>query len=156
MGVGVIESNGNSYRLIYYDVLKLSSKTPLCDRLGKIYKFIKKTISDYDVEAVSIEDVFTSINPRSALKLGQGKGAAVAAAIEAGVKVFEYSPREIKKAISCYGAADKSQVAKMVGILLGVKDITPFDATDALATSICHINTVPIRKNMEGLNDRKT
>lgn len=157
MGVGVVETTGNSYSLIYYDVLKLSSKTPLCERLGAIYKFIKKTIIDHNVEVVSIEDVFTAISPRSALKLGQGKGAAVAAAIEAGVKVFEYSPREIKKAISCYGAADKSQVARMVGMLLGVKDISSFDATDALAASICHINTIPIRKNMEKVcrDDRK-
>lgn len=145
MGVGVIENTNNSYKLIYYDVLKLSSKEALCERLGKIYKFVKKTIIDHKVDAVSIEDVFMAINPRSALKLGQGKGAAIAAAIEAGVKVFEYSPREIKKAISCYGAADKAQVSRMVGMLLGVKDITPYDASDALAASICHINTIPIR-----------
>jgi crossover junction endodeoxyribonuclease RuvC len=66
--------------------------------------------------------------------------------MDSGKEVFEYTPREIKKAISNYGAADKAQVAYMTGILLGVKDIKPYDAADALAISICHLNTVPMRR----------
>ena len=145
MGIGVVETSGNSYKLIHYDVLKLSSSEPLCSRLGKIFTCIKQKISEYKVDAVSIEDVFMSVNARSALKLGQGRGAAIVAAMEMGVQVFEYSPREIKKAISCYGGAGKEQVSQMVGILVGVRDIKPFDATDAIAVSICHLNTVPLR-----------
>ncbi len=145
MGIGVVETSGNSYKLIHYDVLKLSSSEALCSRLGKIFTCVKQKISEYKVDAVSIEDVFMSVNPRSALKLGQGRGAAIAAAVEMGIQVFEYSPREIKKAISCYGGAGKEQVSQMVGILVGVRDIKPFDATDAIAVSICHLNTVPLR-----------
>jgi crossover junction endodeoxyribonuclease RuvC len=143
MGVGVVETAPSSYKLIYYDVLRLSSSESLSIRIGKIFDYIKNVIEEYKVDAVSIEDVFTSINPRSALKLGQGRGAAIAAAKYHGLDVYEYSAREVKKAISSYGAAGKDQVAKMVGLLLGVKDIKPYDATDALAISICHINTVP-------------
>lgn len=145
MGVGIVETSGNSYKLIHYDVLKMSSSEPLCSRLGKIFNCIKQKISEYKVDAVSIEDIFTAVNARSALKLGQGRGAAITAAVEMGVPVFEYAPREIKKAVSCYGAAGKDQIAHMVGVLVGVRDIKSFDATDAIAISICHLNTVPVR-----------
>lgn len=146
MGVSVVESNGNSYKLIHYDVLRMASSENMCLRLGKIFRHVKKNIEEYKVDSVCIEDVFTAVNMRSALKLGQGRGAAIAAAVDSGVEVFEYTPREIKKAISCYGAASKEQVAQMVGILVGVKGIKPFDATDAIAVSICHLNTIPFRK----------
>ncbi|MEI6079733.1 MAG: crossover junction endodeoxyribonuclease RuvC [bacterium] len=145
MGVGIVEMSGNKYKLVHYDVLKLSSSEPLCSRLGKIFTFTKQKISEYKVDVVSIEDIFTAVNPRSALKLGQGRGAAITAAVEMGVEVFEYSPREIKKSVSCYGAAGKEQVSHMVGVLVGVKDIKSFDATDAIAVSICHLNTIPLR-----------
>jgi crossover junction endodeoxyribonuclease RuvC len=145
MGVGIVETSGNKYNLIHYDVLRLSSSEALCLRLGKIFTFVKQKISEYKIEAVSIEDVYTSVNARSALKLGQGRGAAIAAAVEMGIEVFEYSPSQIKKSVSCYGAAGKEQVSNMVGILVGVKNIKPFDATDAIAVSICHLNTVPLR-----------
>lgn len=145
MGVGIVETSGNSYKLIHYDVLKMSSSEPLCSRLGKIFNCIKQKISEYKVDAVSIEDIFTAINARSALTLGQGRGAAITAAVEMGIPVFEYAPREIKKSVSCYGAAGKEQVSQMVGLLVGVRDIKSFDATDAIAVSICHLNTVPLR-----------
>lgn len=146
MGIGVVESNGNSYKLIHYDVLRMSSSENMCSRLGKIFQHVQKSIQEHKAEVVCIEDVFTAVNMRSALKLGQGRGAAIAAAVDMGLEVFEYSPREIKKAVSCYGAASKEQVSQMVGILVGVKDIKPFDATDAIAVSICHLNTMPLRK----------
>jgi len=146
MGIGVVDDSGGRYKLVHYDVLKMSSSENICVRLGKIFKFVKEQIKEHNVDAVAIEDVFMSVNARSALKLGQGRGAAIAAAIDAGKDVFEYTPREIKKAISSFGGADKSQVAYMIGILLGVKDIKSNDATDALAISICHLNTVPMRQ----------
>jgi len=146
MGIGVVDDTGGRYKLVHYDVLKLSSSENICIRLGKIFKFVKEQINEHKVDVVAIEDVFMSVNARSALKLGQGRGAAIAAAMDAGREVFEYTPREIKKAISSYGAADKTQVAFMIGILLGVKDIKSNDATDALAISICHLNTVPMRQ----------
>ncbi|HOW16305.1 MAG TPA: crossover junction endodeoxyribonuclease RuvC [bacterium] len=143
MGVGVVETKGSAYKLVHYDVLKLSSSEAMTLRLGKIFNFVKKTISEYNVDAVSIEDVFVAVNPRSALKLGQGRGAAIAAAVDMGVEVFEYTPREIKQSVSSFGGAGKEQVAQMVGYLVGVKDIRPFDAADAIAISICHINRRP-------------
>jgi len=146
MGLGIVESkNSNCYALIAYDVLKMTSDEPLCDRLGKIFKCVKEYIIKYNVDVVAIEDVFVAQNARSALKLGQGRGAAICAAVELGRPVFEYTPREVKQAVSSFGGADKDQVTRMVEILLGVKNIKPHDAADALAISICHMNTVPLR-----------
>ncbi len=145
MGVGIVETQGSSYKLIHYGVLKFSSSEAMSLRLGKIFNFVQKTIQEFNVDAVSIEDVFFSVNAKSALKLGQGRGVAIAAAVTLGVEVFEYTPREIKKAVSCYGGATKEQVSQMVGFLVGVKDIKPYDAADAIAISICHLNTIPLR-----------
>ena len=114
MGLGVVANDSNKYRLVNYGVLKLSSKEDMCIRLGKIFKCVKNYIKEYNIDVVAIEDVFVSVNPRSALKLGQGRGAAIAAAMDMGVDVFEYTPREIKRAVSTSGAADKEQVTKMV------------------------------------------
>ena len=148
MGIGIVETHGSSYKLIHYGVLKLSSSEPMTERLGKIFTFVQETIREFKVDSVSIEDVFVSVNARSALKLGQGRGAAITAAVNLGLEVFEYTPREIKKAVSCYGGAGKEQVAQMVGFLVGVKDIRPYDAADAVAISICHLNTLPLRNVM--------
>jgi crossover junction endodeoxyribonuclease RuvC len=145
MGLGIVEARTNSYDLVHYGILKLSSKEDIPSRLGSIYRCVKKHIIDFDIDVVAIEDVFVSDNARSALKLGQGRGVAIAAAIETGTEVFEYTPRQIKKAVSNYGAADKNQIRNMVEMLLGVRGIEPLDAADALAVSICHINTIPFR-----------
>jgi crossover junction endodeoxyribonuclease RuvC len=148
MGLGIVESRDGRYNLVHYDVLKMCSKDGVCQRLGEIFAKVKETIAAHNIEAVAIEDVFVSVNPRSALKLGQARGAAIAAAIDAGLEVFEYTPRQVKMSISSFGGADKSQVTRMVEILLGVKGIKPYDAADALAISICHINTIPLRKSL--------
>ena len=84
MGIGVVDDSGGRYKLVHYDVLKMSSSENICVRLGKIFKFVKEQIKEHNVDAVAIEDVFMSVNARSALKLGQGRGAAIAAAIDAG------------------------------------------------------------------------
>lgn len=140
MGLGIVQSSGNQYKLIDYGVLKLSSSDDISFRLGEIFKCVKSYIINYGIDVVAIEDVFVSNNAKSALKLGQARAAAICAACEMSKAVFEYTPKEVKKAISSYGSASKDQVKKMVEIILGVKNIKPFDASDALAISICHLN----------------
>jgi len=141
MGLGVVESIGNSYKLIDYGILKLECSDPIPYRLGEIFKCVKSYIINYKVDVVAVEDVFVSNNAKSALKLGQGRGACIASAVELNKPVFEYTPTQIKKAISSYGSASKEQVKAMVEIVLGVKNIKPLDATDALAVCICHLNS---------------
>jgi crossover junction endodeoxyribonuclease RuvC len=96
---------------------------------------------------VAIENVFYSVNARSALKLGHARGVAMLAAVEAGLPVFEYTPAEIKRAVVGYGRADKPQIQHMIKLLLGLAEVpSPHDAADALAVAICHVHAqVPAR-----------
>jgi crossover junction endodeoxyribonuclease RuvC len=89
------------------------------------------------------------VNVKSALKLGQARGAVLVAAARAGVEIFEYSALEIKSALVGYGRAEKQQVQEMVRVLLGMKDAPePLDASDALAVAICHINIASTRARL--------
>ena len=149
MGLGIIEFSNSTYKVLGYHLLKMSSSEKLSSRIGKIFKTIQLCIKKYQVNVFAIEDIFTSINPRSALKLGQGRGAAIAAAVEQNLPVFDYTAKEIKIAVSGYGGADKQQVAKMVEILLGINNINQKDTTDALAVAICHIQNYKLKSIVE-------
>jgi len=90
---------------------------------------------------MSIEDVFYAKNIQSSLKLGHARGAVLIAAVQCGVRIFEYTPLEIKKSVVGYGRATKEQVNSMVKIILNLKTKPKLDTSDALAAAICHINT---------------
>ncbi len=111
-------------------------------RLGEIHAGVAELIDANGVDELAIEAVFLSRNPQAALKLGQARGVAIAAAVAAGLDVFEYAPRAVKKAVVGTGGADKEQVQHMVRILLSLRSQSlAADAADALAIAICHINT---------------
>jgi crossover junction endodeoxyribonuclease RuvC len=109
------------------------------DRLRAIFAGIEQVIREFEPTHFAIEDVFYNKNPRSALVLGEARGAAILAATLAGVPVYEYSAREVKQSVTGNGAADKSQVSYMLGKILG---LTPppssTDESDALAVAMCH------------------
>ena len=151
LGVGIIEKEGSKLNPIFYDVLKMSSKTSIPDRIGEIFAYITGVLQKYDVRAVAIEDIFTSVNYRSALKLGQARGAAIAAAKNMNIPVYEYTPKNVKQSVCGYGGAAKEQVKQLVEILLGIKINGLYDITDALAIAISHANA----NNLQGvINDR--
>ena len=109
------------------------------DRLKEIYAGIERVIREFQPTHVAIEDVFYSKNPRSALVLGEARGAAILAATLAGVPVFEYSAREVKQSVTGNGAADKSQVSYMLGKILGLTKLPErTDESDAIAIAMCH------------------
>lgn len=110
------------------------------DRLHEIYSNLKTLIEEYRPHEAAIEKVFVQKNVQSALKLGQARGAALVAMASMGLKVAEYSPREIKQATVGYGAASKEQIQQMVTSLLQLKIKPPTDAADALAIALCHAN----------------
>ena len=110
-------------------------------RLGEIYEGIAALIHEHSPDAVAIEQVFMARNASSALKLGQARGAALAAAVMQGLPVSEYAARRVKQSVTGTGAATKFQVQHMVCRLLQLKRQPSADAADALAIAICHINT---------------
>ncbi len=139
-GVGIIEINGDRVIPVYYDVIKAGSGE-FTERLGIIFSGLQQVIKEFRPDQAAIETVFVAHNAASAIKLGQARGAAVCAAISCDVPVSEYSPRSVKQAIVGRGAADKTQVQHMVGLLLGIKGPIQNDAADALAIALCHQHT---------------
>lgn len=145
-GYGIVEQQGS--RLLHIDngAIFTDRAKDFADRLRLIFEGISRVIAEYRPEAVSVEDVFFSTNVNSALKLGQARGAAIAAAVNAGLPVFEYTALQVKKAVVGQGKAQKEQVQKMVKSLLGLPEIAQADASDAVAVAICHINSYRLRQ----------
>ncbi len=140
MGHAVIEKFGhNSLRYVHASRLVLGN-APLPDRLVKIDSFLSEYIELYHPQAVSIEGMFHQKFADAAIKLGHARGVAICACARKGLPIFEYPPTEVKLSVTSYGLAEKSQVAGMVRIILGIREEFPPDASDALALAICHAN----------------
>ncbi len=139
MGHGIIAVTGTSMQLVEMSVLKLSAKKDNYERLQMIHRQVIALIKKYNPHEFAIEAPFFGKNVQSMLKLGRAQGVAIAAAINAGLPVTEYSPRKIKQSITGNGNADKEQVWKMLQHLLSLRERPRhLDATDALAVAICH------------------
>jgi len=140
-GYGVIEKRGN--RLIHCDngAIHTDRSPDFPGRLLAIFRGVEEVIDRYAPDVVAIEEVFFSRNVQIALKLGQARGAAIAAAAHRGLLVFEYTPMQIKSAVVGYGHARKEQVQRMVKTLLSLPEIAQEDASDALAAAICHAHS---------------
>lgn len=145
-GYGLVEQQGSSLVHIDNGAIFTDKATDFPGRLKLIFEGISRVIAEYQPEAVAVEDIFFSTNVSSALKLGQARGAAIAAAVHAGLPVFEYTALQVKKAVVGEGKAAKEQVQKMVKALLGLPEPAQADASDAVAVAICHINSYRLRQ----------
>lgn len=140
MGYGLILVDQQP-RLVQLGVLKLSKFDNHYVKLQKIFETTKRIIKEYHPSHCAIEAPFYGKNVQSMLKLGRAQGTAIAAAVDSGIEVTEYSPKKIKQAVAGNGNASKEQVAGMLSRILHQKQtITdiPLDATDGLAAAICH------------------
>lgn len=150
-GYGVIESDGRRHRLVDHGAIRTSAKSPLAERVHKIYQGVRAVLEEHGPDRVAVETVFTAVNPRSSLLLAHVRGVVLLAAAERELPVGEYSPLEIKGSVVGYGRADKSQVQMMVASLLGLsKPVTPHDASDALAAAICDVTRSALAARMKG------
>ena len=138
-GFGLIDLIGSQVKYISSGVIK-STKGDFTERLKVIHKSVYKLIKVYNPDIMVIESVFVHKNPSSALKLGHARAAALCATFDFDVSVFEYSPREIKKAVVGTGAASKEQVQHMVVSLLNLDGTPAEDAADAIAAALCYSN----------------
>jgi len=140
-GYGCVESDGSRHRIVTCGAVRTPALAPFSDKLLDIHTRLAALLTECRPDAVAIENLFHAANVRSALKLGHARGVAMLAAVEAGVRVFEYTPAEIKRAVVGYGRAEKPQVQHMVKLLLGLPAVpSPHDAADALAVAICHLH----------------
>jgi crossover junction endodeoxyribonuclease RuvC len=133
----VVDVTGPQVRYVDCGCLKVASED-LGVRLCEIHDGIAAVVREHGPLEVAAEKVFVHRNPLAAIKLGQARGAALVAAVRAGVTLFEYSPNEVKQAITGRGHADKQQIQHMVRVLLGLARAPASDAADALAVAICH------------------
>lgn len=153
-GFGVVEHVQNSTIPVVYGIIKPSPKLPFHGRLNEIRTEIENVILSFSPEEVAIENPFYAQNVRTALSLGQVRGAVLVAVASRNLELFEYSALEIKKAVTGYGQADKNQIRTMIKTLLNLEDdALSLDASDALAAALCHINVRLFQKAVQGSGD---
>ncbi len=159
MGFGIIEIKGKVIRLLDLGVLKLAAKDDAYQRLEKIHRKVVTLIETFHPDDFAIEAPFFGKNVQSMLKLGRAQGVAIAAAMQQGLPVCEYSLKKVKQSITGNGNAGKEQVMRMLQQLLSFSE-TPkhMDATDALAVAVCHYfqqknDPGPVNTKLNGWKD---
>jgi len=149
-GFGIIEFSNDLYKVLEFGTIKPQRRQLFHEKLNTIKLAIEGLIDRHKPEEVAIENPFYAQNIKTAITLGQVRGAVLVAIAGRGVALFEYSPLEIKKAVTGYGQADKNQVKVMVKALLHLDEADlEEDASDALACAFCHLNTRLYQKNIE-------
>lgn len=137
-GIGVVQVWPGKVEYVAHRLIRTDSKQSLADRLAVICTGVRDAAEEFKPSQAAVEDVFYSVNVKSAMLLGQTRGAIIASLIFSGLKVHEFTALQVKKSVVGYGKADKAQVKHMVELLLGRKiGNVPMDATDALACGIC-------------------
>ena len=149
-GYGIVGQEGN--RLVHVDngAIFTDSAADFPGRLKRIFDGLCSVIAEYRPDEVAVENIFFSTNVQSALKLGQARGAAIVAAVHAGLPVAEYTALQVKQAVVGQGRAEKGQVQKMLKALLRLPEIAQADASDALAVAVCHINSHALKQMTGG------
>jgi len=139
-GYAIVESDGFALRRVASGVIKLNPREEMSARLASLYTGVQDILGRHSPSEAAVEKVFFGHNVKSALTLGQGRGAMLAALGGSEIPVFEYAPAQVKQAVTGRGSATKEQVAKMVTVLFGGYTAETPDESDALAVAICHCN----------------
>ena len=141
-GYGLVDKQDTKLTYVGGGRISFPHPWPFHQRVHRIFSSLIEIIETYHPEEMSIEDIFFAKNVKSALKIGHVRGAALVAAVQCGLNVFEYTPLQIKQSVVGYGRATKEQVRAMVKAILNLETHLPLDTTDALAVSICHHNWI--------------
>ena len=143
LGYGVVDTGSIKLTPVDYGVIETKPIEPLPKRLERLYDGMNQLITQYQPEAAVFEELFFYRNTTTALAVGAGRGVAILAAQQAGLPLYEYTPMQIKLAVTGNGHADKHAVQTMVRMLLSLSALPkPDDAADALAAAICHGSTI--------------
>lgn len=141
-GYGLIKKEGQNFKMIDYGCILTPAKTPLPDRINQIFDELTKIIKDNKPDQVAVEKLFFAKNTKTAIDVAQARGVILLAITKSKKPTFEYTPLEVKMALTGYGRADKRQMQAMVKTLLSLSEIPkPDDAADALAIAMCHGQT---------------
>lgn len=141
-GYGIIKYEGNRFAVKEYGAILTKTSDTFPERLQIVNNKIKELIKIYSPDVFAIEELFFNKNVKTAINAAQGRGAAIVAAADCGLNIYEYTPLQVKQAVVGYGRADKSQVQQMVKMILNLDEIPkPDDVADALAVAICHAHS---------------
>lgn len=142
-GFGVIEQSKRMPKLLDAGVIRTKAHTPLPERLAIIYENIQEIIAQHNPDVASVEKLFFAQNVTTAIAVSHARGAVLLAIQQAGVQVAEYTPLQIKQAMTGYGRAEKQQIQEMVRVHLGLKEVPkPDDAADGLAAALTHLQSM--------------
>ncbi|MGD9780808.1 MAG: crossover junction endodeoxyribonuclease RuvC [Kiritimatiellia bacterium] len=140
-GLAVIERQGARMVSRHWEVVRMSPQAPHSECLKALRGRLDAVLAEHRPGAAALEGGFFFKNAKVAMVLGEVRGVAISCCAAAGVPTFEYSPRRAKQNVTGWGAAPKDQVAKMVKSVLGLPEMPPPDATDAMALALCHAQT---------------
>ena len=147
LGYGVIEADNNRRRLIQFGTLTTPAGQPMPQRLRAIFQGMNQLMDIYQPDDVAFEELFFSKNITTGMAVSAARGVALVAVVQRTDNLYEYTPMQIKQAVTGYGGADKHQVQQMVRMLLNMKEIArPDDAADALAVALTHANSMNMKK----------
>lgn len=145
VGYAVVAARGDNLSMIACDVITTPAHMPLAERFQHIYQRLIEIIGTYHPNEAAMEELFFAKNARTAMTVGQARGVAMLALANGGLPISEYTPKQVKQAVTGYGGAAKDQVGEMVRILLKLSAIPrPDDAADAAAVAICHLHTASV------------
>lgn len=142
LGYGVLEFMNNKFRVIDYNAVCTTPKNTMPERIEIIFNSLNDIFDKYKPDAVAFEELFFNQNAKTAIVVGQARGAAVLSAQLKKINIYEYTPLQVKQAVTGYGRADKKQIQQMVRMLLNLREVPkPDDVADALAIALCHGNS---------------
>ena len=146
-GWGIVERSGSQITHVNNGVFVLEKRGELPARLGYLLQCMEDLLEEYRPDEIAAEGVFQHRNARSALVLGHARGVALAAAARRGLSVQEYTPMQVKKALTGSGRAGKAQMQQMIALRMGLTDVPQSDAADAVAVAVCHAQHLGLALN---------
>jgi len=143
IGYGIIDFDGKNYKAVDFGHLKTGVNIRNADRVATVYDFFDKLIKEFGPEKITLESLFFFKNAKTVVKVSEIRGILLLVAAKNGIEITEFTPLQVKQAVSGYGRAEKRQVQKMVKLILGLEtEPKPDDTADALALAICCANTI--------------
>ncbi len=142
VGYGGVDYAGGRFSVVEYGALTTAAGTPFGQRLCRLYEGMLRLLQTMQPDALSVEKLYFNTNTTTAIQVAQARGCLLLAAEQAGVPVYEYTPLQVKQAVTGYGRAEKGQIQEMVRLLLRLPAVPkPDDTADALAMAICHAHS---------------
>ena len=155
-GYAIVDGGrAGAVKAVSLGVIRTPPTDPLPQRLAALRLEFEALIAEFAPHAVAVEQVFFQVNVRTAMSVGQASGLALAEAAAAGCEVVQYTPTQVKDAVTGYGAAGKEQVQRMVQARLRLSELPrPADAADAAALALCHLASAPLRRSIKAASGR--